>query len=83
VKIEVWQGDIVRADVDVIVTAANHALVGGGGVDGAVHDACGPELLAALRPLAPCPPGQAVVTPAFGLSLDPPKLWGGSSRRAW
>lgn len=66
-EIEVWQGDIVRADVDVIVTAANHALVGGGGVDGAVHKAAGPELLAALRPLAPCPPGQAVITPAFAL----------------
>lgn len=66
-EIEVWQGDIVRADVDVIVTAANHALVGGGGVDGAVHKAAGPELLAALRPLASCPPGQAVITPAFAL----------------
>jgi O-acetyl-ADP-ribose deacetylase (regulator of RNase III) len=67
VEIEVMQGNIVRADVDVIVTAANHALVGGGGVDGAVHAAAGPELLAALRPLAPCPPGEAVITPSFGL----------------
>lgn len=65
--IEVVRGDIVRADVDVVVTAANSALVGGGGVDGAVHRAAGPELLAALRPLAPCPPGGAVVTPSFGL----------------
>lgn len=66
-EIEVVRGDIVRMDVDVIVTAANKALAGGGGVDGAVHRAAGPELLAALRPLAPCPPGSAVVTPAFGL----------------
>jgi O-acetyl-ADP-ribose deacetylase (regulator of RNase III) len=66
-EIEVVRGNIVRADADVIVTAANHALIGGGGVDGAVHDAAGPELLAALRPLAPRPPGSAVITPAFGL----------------
>ena len=66
-ELKVVRGDIVRADVDVIVTAANQALVGGGGVDGAVHAAAGPELLAALRPLAPCPPGGAVITPAFGL----------------
>ena len=66
-EIEVVRGDIVAADVDVIVTAANSALVGGGGVDGAVHRAAGPELLAALRPLSPCPPGGAVVTPSYGL----------------
>jgi O-acetyl-ADP-ribose deacetylase (regulator of RNase III) len=66
-RIEVVRGDITRADVDVIVTAANQWLAGGGGVDASVHRAAGPELLQALRPLAPCPPGQAVLTPAFGL----------------
>jgi O-acetyl-ADP-ribose deacetylase len=65
--IEVVTGDITVADADVIVTAANVSLIGGGGVDGAVHRAAGPELLQALRPLSPCPPGQAVITPAFGL----------------
>jgi O-acetyl-ADP-ribose deacetylase (regulator of RNase III) len=65
--IEVVRGDIVRADVDAIVTAANQWLAGGGGVDASVHRAAGAELLQALRPLAPCPPGSAVVTPAFRL----------------
>jgi O-acetyl-ADP-ribose deacetylase (regulator of RNase III) len=66
-EIQIVLGDIIAADVDVIVTAANQPLVGGGGVDGAVHRASGPKLLRALRPLAPCPAGQAVITPAFGL----------------
>ncbi len=66
-EIQVVLGTITDADVDVIVTAANQALAGGGGVDGAVHRAAGPELLAAIRPLAPCPPGGAVLSPAFGL----------------
>lgn len=59
--------DITTVTVDVIVTAANAPLIGGGGVDGAVHRAAGPELLQALRPLAPCPAGGAVITPSFGL----------------
>lgn len=63
--IEVVQADITRAAVDVVVTAANSPLIGGGGVDGAVHRIAGPELLAALRPLSPCPVGAAVITPAF------------------
>ena len=62
------RGDITRQPVEAVVTAANSALRGGGGVDGAVHAAAGPELLRACRPLAPCPPGSAVVTPAFGLA---------------
>jgi hypothetical protein len=66
-EIRVVRGNITAADVDVIVTAANASLIGGGGVDGAVHRAAGPALLQALRPLSPCPPGGAVVTPAFGL----------------
>ncbi len=61
------RGDITTVEVEAIVTAANRELVGGGGVDAAVHRAAGPELLAALRPLAPTPPGSAVITPAFRL----------------
>jgi O-acetyl-ADP-ribose deacetylase len=64
-QLEVITGDIVRAEVEVLVTAANAALVGGGGVDGAIHRAAGPELLQALRPLAPCRVGGAVITPSF------------------
>ncbi len=62
------RGDITALDVDAIVNAANSALAGGGGVDGAIHRAAGPELLAAGRGLAPCPPGQARVTPGFRLA---------------
>jgi O-acetyl-ADP-ribose deacetylase (regulator of RNase III) len=64
-QIEVVTGDIVMAQVDVLVTAANVALVGGGGVDGAIHRAAGPELLSALRSIAPCRVGGAVITPSF------------------
>lgn len=67
-RIEVVRGDITRQDVDVVVTAANSALQGGGGVDAAVHAAAGPELVRASLALAPCPPGGAVLTPAFGLA---------------
>jgi O-acetyl-ADP-ribose deacetylase (regulator of RNase III) len=70
VQIEVLTGDIVQAQVEVLVTAANAALIGGGGVDGAIHRAAGPELLQALRSLAPCQIGGAVITPAF--RIPPP-----------
>jgi O-acetyl-ADP-ribose deacetylase (regulator of RNase III) len=66
--IEVVRGDITQQPVDAVVTAANSGLRGGGGVDGAVHRAAGPALLAACRALAPCPAGSAVVTPAFELA---------------
>ena len=66
-RIEVRRADITTVEADALVTAANSALVGGGGVDGAIHRAAGPQLLQALRPLSPCPPGGAVVTPAFDL----------------
>ena len=68
VEIQLLRGDITDQDVDAIVTAANSGLRGGGGVDAAVHAGAGPQLLAACRPLAPCPTGSAVVTPAFGLA---------------
>src|SRR6187549_1552041 len=65
--IEIVRGDITLLDVDAIVNAANSALAGGGGVDGAIHRAAGPELVLASRALAPCPPGDAVITPGFQL----------------
>jgi len=65
--IEIVRGDITALDVDAIVNAANSALAGGGGVDGAIHRAAGPELVRASRALAPCAPGEAVLTPGFGL----------------
>ncbi|MFI6098679.1 macro domain-containing protein [Lentzea sp. NPDC051213] len=66
--IEVVLGDITTEAVDAIVTAANESLMGGGGVDGAIHRAAGPRLAAAGAELAPCEQGQAVATPAFDLA---------------
>lgn len=68
--IETVLGDITREKVDAIVTAANESLLGGGGVDGAIHRAAGPQLAEAGTALAPCAPGNAVATPAF--NLNPP-----------
>ena len=65
--IEIVRADITLLDVDAIVNAANSALGGGGGVDGAIHRAAGPELVRASSALAPCAPGDAVITPGFRL----------------
>lgn len=72
-RIQIVEGDITTQKVDVVVNAANSSLLGGGGVDGAIHRAAGPELLAACRELRTAtlpdglPPGDAVATPGFKL----------------
>lgn len=66
-RLELVEGDIVQQTVDAIVTAANSALAGGGGVDGAIHRAAGPQLLEACGEIGSCPTGSAVMTPGFGL----------------